>query len=67
LLKAGKPEAAEAAFKASLQRVPQNAWALYGLAEAHKARGDNLAADAAMSSLGRGWIGDRKLLSLERL
>lgn len=67
LLKAGKPEAAEAAFKASLQQVPQNAWALYGLAEAHKARGDNLAADAAMSSLGRGWIGDRKLLSLERL
>ena len=39
LLKAGKAEDAEAAYREDLKRYPGNGWSLYGLAEALNARG----------------------------
>lgn len=40
LLQAGKPAEAEAVFRESLERSPNNPWTLYGLMEAQKAQGD---------------------------
>ena len=40
LLQSGDLDAAEARFRQSLQCTPNDAWAYFGLAEVHKARGD---------------------------
>jgi tetratricopeptide (TPR) repeat protein len=67
LLQAGKPAEAEAAFRAALQQKPNNGWAIFGLVEAAKARGDGRAQQEAEARLARTWVGDRSLLSLDRL
>ena len=67
LLLAGETEQAEAAFKASLDAVPNNGWACFGLLEAAKLRGDTAAATALQERLGRTWAGDPALLDLNRL
>jgi tetratricopeptide (TPR) repeat protein len=58
LLAQGKAEEAEAAFRAALQRVPNNGWAAAGLLRAVRARGDLKAVDAAKTLMQRNWFGE---------
>ena len=51
----------------ALRRAPNNGWALFGLAQAAKARGDGAAAQDAEARLDKVWVGDRSLLELNRL
>ena len=67
LLAAGKPGEAREAFQQALLVAPGNGWALWGLARAERALGHDLEARAAEAALGRAWLGDRRLLTLERL
>lgn len=67
LLAAGKAEEARDAFKQALFVAPGNGWALWGLAKAERALGHDLEARAAEAALDRAWLGDRRLLTLERL
>jgi tetratricopeptide (TPR) repeat protein len=67
LLAAGKVDDAERAFQSALQRAPNNGWAIYGLIEVAKARGDAAGQKAQEARLVRTWIGDRDLLDLKRL
>jgi tetratricopeptide (TPR) repeat protein len=67
LLRAGRLDEAEEAFRAALVRAPNNGWALFGLMETAKARGDAAAAQDAEARLGKTWVGDRSLLMLNRL
>lgn len=67
LLLAGRHDDAEQAFRASLARTPNNGWALYGLAEVYKKRGDNRSARAAERLLAKTWAGTRDRLELARL
>src|SRR5215472_4294990 len=67
LLAAGKVDDAERAFQAALQRAPNNGWAIYGLIEVAKARGDGVGQKEQEVRLARTWIGDRDLLDLKRL
>lgn len=65
LLAQGRAGEAAAAFEAALAQVPRNGWALWGLAEARRAAGDDPA--AAVEAFGKAWSGDRSLLALDRL
>lgn len=67
LLQKGDLEGAEQAFRSSLIRTPNNGWALYGLAELYKKRGDTERAAAAEKLLEKTWAGDRDQLDLARL
>jgi len=67
LLKTGHPEEARKEFLAALDRARGSAWALFGLQQAEKAKGDAAAADKAATDLAKAWRGDPAMLSLERL
>ena len=67
LLKTNKPEEAEKEFQAALEREHGSAWALYGLKETAKAKGDTAAEAKAAEELAKAWRGDPSLLTLERL
>jgi tetratricopeptide (TPR) repeat protein len=67
LLAGGKPTEARDAFHQALLVAPGNGWALWGLAKAERALGHDLEARAAEAALDRAWLGDRRLLTLERL
>jgi tetratricopeptide (TPR) repeat protein len=67
LLAAGQKEAARDAFRGALIQAPDNAWALYGLAQAEASLGNRLEAAAARRSLARAWLGDPRWLRLDRL
>ncbi|MET0962556.1 MAG: hypothetical protein ABWY05_07015 [Noviherbaspirillum sp.] len=67
LLQAGRVDEAERAFRASLARVPNNGWALYGLQQVYRQRGDARSARAADRALQDAWFGDRSNLNLARL
>jgi tetratricopeptide (TPR) repeat protein len=67
LLAAGKVDDAERAFGAALKRAPNNGWAIFGLIEVAKTRGDDAGRKDAEARLERTWIGDRDLLDLKRL
>jgi tetratricopeptide (TPR) repeat protein len=64
---AGDLDKAEQAFRASLARAPNNGWALYGLREVYKRRGDEAGAQAAKQLLDNAWLGDARSLDLEKL
>ncbi|NEX91609.1 tetratricopeptide repeat protein [Caulobacter sp. 17J65-9] len=66
-LAAGKAADARATFTTLLTRHPENAWALYGLAEAHEALGDKAAEMRTRAYLEKAWKGERGWLKLERL
>jgi tetratricopeptide (TPR) repeat protein len=63
----GDLDGAEAAFRASLVRAPNNGWALYGLAQVYRKRGDTRTAAALDKRLRRAWVGDTSQLDLARL
>jgi tetratricopeptide (TPR) repeat protein len=68
LLQSGRVEEAEAAFRAALARYPGNAWALYGLREVARHKGDAFAAAEADRLLKEKWLGPKDDgLSLSRL
>lgn len=54
-------------FRDSLNRVPNNGWALYGLAGVYRKNGDARREQAAEQSLAQAWAGDRRQLRLDRL
>jgi tetratricopeptide (TPR) repeat protein len=56
LLKARKPEEAEAVYREDLKRYPANGWSLYGLTEALNARGRVTEAVAAKKRFTRAWV-----------
>jgi tetratricopeptide (TPR) repeat protein len=67
LLAGGKAAEAREAFQQALLVAPGNGWALWGLAQSEAALGHKLEARAAEAALGRAWLGDRRLLRLDRL
>jgi hypothetical protein len=67
LLAGGKAAEARDAVHQALLVAPGNGWALWGLAQAERALGHDLEARAAEAALERAWLGDRRLLRLERL
>lgn len=67
LLAQGDLDGAEQAFRGSLARAPNNGWALYGLAEVYKKRGDEKRAAATEKLLGKAWAGTREQLSMAKL
>lgn len=67
LLKDGKPEEAEKEFNAALDHARGSAWALYGLEQAAKNKGDPAAQSKAAGEFAKAWRGDPAFLNLERL
>jgi tetratricopeptide (TPR) repeat protein len=67
LLKTGQPDEAKKEFNSALQRARSSAWALYGLEQAAKAKGDAAAESKAAGEFAKAWRGDPSMLSLERL
>lgn len=57
LLKAGRSEEAEQVFRESLARTPSNGWALRGLVEVYRQRGDAKALAAAQKRYASTWLG----------
>jgi tetratricopeptide (TPR) repeat protein len=57
LLSSGRTEEAQAAFRAALERSPNNGWAAAGLLRAAEARGDDAGAAQARALLARNWFG----------
>jgi tetratricopeptide (TPR) repeat protein len=56
-LRQGQLDAAEQAFRDSLGRVRNNAWALAGLSEVERRKGDKQAERAARGAYERAWFG----------
>jgi tetratricopeptide (TPR) repeat protein len=67
LLQMGKTDEAEKEFLAALDRARGSAWALFGLQQAAKAKGDTAAEAKAAEELAKAWQGDPAMLTLERL
>jgi len=65
LLQQGRAEEAVAAFRSALGHAPRNGWALWGLMQAQRAAGVDGGDTAA--AFEAAWLGDRSLLSLDRL
>lgn len=58
LMAQGKPDEAEAAFRAALKRSPNNGWAAVGLMKAAEAKGDAQATEEARILLQKNWFGE---------
>ena len=63
----GEHQKARDVFRESLQKTPNNGWALYGLAQTYEKQGMKREAAAVEKHLARAWSGDRKRLDLSRL
>jgi tetratricopeptide (TPR) repeat protein len=57
LLRQGKLDEAEKAFRESLARVRNNGWALAGLAATYKRKGDAAGEKSAHRAFGKAWLG----------
>jgi len=66
-LRQGRLDAAEAAFRDSLGRVRNNGWALAGLAEVARKKGDVNGERAARQAYGKAWFGPPAGPDLARL
>jgi tetratricopeptide (TPR) repeat protein len=66
-LRQGRLDDAERAFRESLARVRHNGWALAGLAETYRRKGDETAERATRTALERTWFGNTPIPALERL
>ncbi len=58
LLRQGRLDEAERAFRESLARVRGNGWALAGLAETYRRKGDAAAERSARRAYAKAWFGD---------
>jgi tetratricopeptide (TPR) repeat protein len=67
LLLKGDTRGARDAFGESLARIPNNAWALYGLREAYAREGLKREAKAVDERFTRAWIGETRKVELARL
>ena len=67
LIRAGRLDEAEQVLRASLARTPSNGWALSGLIEIHRQRGDQPALDAARKRFATTWLGEPGGPALSRL
>jgi tetratricopeptide (TPR) repeat protein len=67
LFRAGDHAGARQAFIEALAQYPNNGWALYGLAETHRALGDRPSETAARAAFRRAWLGDPKWIGMDRL
>ena len=67
LLRVGRLDEAEAAFRTSFARTPSNGWALRGLMEVYRQRGDQAALAAAQKRFDATWLGRRSGPELSRL
>ncbi|MFZ5557732.1 MAG: hypothetical protein ACOZDY_13605 [Pseudomonadota bacterium] len=63
----GQLDRAEAEFRRSLAKTPNNGWALYGLMEVYQRRGDARSVAALDRKLSQAWVGGRSQLELARL
>lgn len=59
LLAAGKLDEAEATFRQSLLRSPNNGWALHGLTATYQKLGKQGAAATARKQFTRAWVGPK--------
>lgn len=66
-LVSGDAAGARQTFLETLARSPNNAWALYGLAEAQRRLGERSARHSTLVALDKAWLGKRSDLSLARL
>ena len=66
-LRQGRLDDAEKAFRDSLIRVRNNGWALAGLAEVERKKGDAAAERAARQAYQRAWFGPKSGPDLARL
>ena len=66
-LRQGRLEDAEKAFRESLARVRNNGWALAGLAETYRRKGDAKGERSARAALARTWLGPASGPDLARL
>ena len=66
-LRQGKLDEAEKAFRDSLGRVRNNGWALAGLAETYKRKGDVGGEKAARRAYAKTWLGGSKGPAIEQL
>jgi tetratricopeptide (TPR) repeat protein len=57
LLRAGRAEEAETAFREDLRRFPENGFSLHGLARSLRAQGDEAGARDAEARLAKAWTG----------
>jgi tetratricopeptide (TPR) repeat protein len=67
LMQADRLAEAEQQFQRALKGAPNNGWSYFGLAEIHKARGNEREARDAEAQMAKTWIGDRQLLQLSKL
>jgi tetratricopeptide (TPR) repeat protein len=67
LVRQGKLDAAEEAFRASFAQAPNNGWVLFGLGEVYRRKGLSGAAAEARRRLADAWAGDPRTLDLNRL
>jgi tetratricopeptide (TPR) repeat protein len=63
----GEHQRARDVFRDSLARIPNNGWALYGLAQTYAREGKVRQAREVEKVLARAWSGERKRLDLARL
>ncbi|HEY5323211.1 MAG TPA: hypothetical protein VIK58_10325, partial [Caldimonas sp.] len=66
-LRQGRLDDAETAFRDSLARVRNNGWALAGLAEVYKRKGDKNGETAAQRAYAKAWFGPAGGPDLARL
>ncbi|WP_296951397.1 lipopolysaccharide assembly protein LapB [uncultured Massilia sp.] len=57
LLRAGRVDDAEDVFRAALARTPSNGWALRGLMEVYRRRGDEASLKQAQERFAKTWLG----------
>jgi tetratricopeptide (TPR) repeat protein len=66
-LRQGRLDDAEKAFRDSLARVRNNGWALAGLAETYRRKGDGRSERPVRAALARAWFGEKSGPELGRL
>ena len=66
-LRQGKYDDAEKIFRESLSRVRNNAWALAGLAETYRRKGDAAAQKKTQQAFAKAWLGNPAGPAIERL
>ena len=67
LMQQGKADDAVEVFREALAQQPRNGWALWGLLKAEEAAGAKDGASTTAAAFEKAWVGDRTLLTYDRL